>query len=119
MKKISYGGEWSASCSGHFTPRERIPSAHWVWDCIGPRTSLDTTGMRKIFVPGGNLTLIIQPIAYNYKDWPTPEHKEEIVQSTKRSTYSILIVVHLNCVSCILVAHIFQSRSDLNFIYKL
>jgi hypothetical protein len=24
------GGEWPASHSGHFTPRERAPGTHWI-----------------------------------------------------------------------------------------
>jgi len=24
------GGEWSASCPGHFTPRERAPDTNWT-----------------------------------------------------------------------------------------
>jgi hypothetical protein len=30
-----HGGEWSASRSGRFTPRERAPGTHWIggWEC--------------------------------------------------------------------------------------
>jgi hypothetical protein len=35
------GGEWSASRSGHFTARERVPSTHWIGGWVGLRASLD------------------------------------------------------------------------------
>jgi len=35
-------GEWSASCPGCFTPRERAPGTQWKGGWVGPRTSLDT-----------------------------------------------------------------------------
>jgi len=35
------GGEWSASRSGRFTPRERAPSTHWIGGWVGPRAGLD------------------------------------------------------------------------------
>jgi hypothetical protein len=31
------GGEWSASRTGHFTPRERAPSTHWIKGWVGPQ----------------------------------------------------------------------------------
>jgi hypothetical protein len=42
------GGEWSASHSSCFTPRERGPSIHWTGDWVGPRASLDKVEKRKI-----------------------------------------------------------------------
>jgi len=44
------GGEWSSSCPGHFTPRERTHRTHWNWGWVGPR------------VPAGDQTPVIQPI---------------------------------------------------------
>jgi hypothetical protein len=35
------GGEWSASCPGHFSPRERVPGTHWIGGQVGPRAGLD------------------------------------------------------------------------------
>jgi hypothetical protein len=35
------GGEWSASWSGCFTPRERAPGTHWIRGWVGPRAVLD------------------------------------------------------------------------------
>jgi hypothetical protein len=45
------GGEWSASCPGHFTPRERAPGIHWIGGWVGPRTILDVVVERKIPSP--------------------------------------------------------------------
>jgi hypothetical protein len=45
------GGEWSASCPGHFTPRERVPGTRWIGGWEGPRASLDMVVMRKIPSP--------------------------------------------------------------------
>jgi hypothetical protein len=36
-----HGGEWSASHSGRFTPRERAPDTHWIGGWVGPRAGLD------------------------------------------------------------------------------
>jgi hypothetical protein len=35
------GGEWPASCPGHFTPEERALSTHWIGGWVSPRTGLD------------------------------------------------------------------------------
>jgi hypothetical protein len=43
----TYGGEWSASCSCHFTPGERLPSTHFIGGWVGPRAGLDAV-KRKI-----------------------------------------------------------------------
>jgi hypothetical protein len=32
-------GEWSSSCPGHFTPRERAPSTHWIGGWVDPGAS--------------------------------------------------------------------------------
>jgi hypothetical protein len=32
------GGEWSASCPGHFIPRERAPGTQWIGGWVGPCT---------------------------------------------------------------------------------
>jgi hypothetical protein len=34
------GGEWSASRTGRFTPRERAPGTHWIGGWVGPRAIL-------------------------------------------------------------------------------
>jgi hypothetical protein len=35
------GGEWSASCPGHFTPSEKTLGTLWTGDSVGPRACLD------------------------------------------------------------------------------
>jgi hypothetical protein len=34
------GGEWSVSCPGYFTTRERDPGTHWIGGWVGPRAVL-------------------------------------------------------------------------------
>jgi hypothetical protein len=65
------GGEWSASRSGRFTPRERAPDTHWLGDWVGPIVVLDAVVKRKIPSPRreSNLrTPIVQPVAQRYTD---------------------------------------------------
>jgi hypothetical protein len=45
------GGEWSASRTGRFIPRERAPSAHWIRGWLDPRAGLDAVERRKIPSP--------------------------------------------------------------------
>jgi len=45
------GDEWSASCPGRFTPRERAPGTRWIGGWVGPRAGLDTVIKRKIHSP--------------------------------------------------------------------
>jgi hypothetical protein len=35
------GGEWSASCPSHFTPRETAPAILWIRGWVGARVNLD------------------------------------------------------------------------------
>jgi hypothetical protein len=42
------GGEWSASCPGHFTIRVRDRSIHWIGGCMGPSASVVAMSERKI-----------------------------------------------------------------------
>jgi hypothetical protein len=35
------GGEWSTSCPGRFTPRERAPGTYCVGSWVDPRAGLD------------------------------------------------------------------------------
>jgi hypothetical protein len=41
------GGEWSASRSGPFTPRERAPGTHWIEGWVDLRAGLHTVTRRK------------------------------------------------------------------------
>jgi hypothetical protein len=47
------GGEWSASRSSRFTPRERAPCAHWIGGWEDPITGLDDMEKRKFFTLSG------------------------------------------------------------------
>jgi hypothetical protein len=44
------GGEWSASRTGRFTPREGDPGTHWIGDWVGPTAVLDAVVKRKITI---------------------------------------------------------------------
>jgi hypothetical protein len=66
------GGEWSASQSGRFIPRERAPGTHWIGGWVGPRAVLDSVVKRKIPSTHRELnprTPIIQPVDQSYTDW--------------------------------------------------
>jgi hypothetical protein len=39
-------GEWSASCPGCFTPRERAPITLWIGGWVGHKVSLDAVMMK-------------------------------------------------------------------------
>jgi hypothetical protein len=68
------GGEWSASCPGHFTPEERAPGTHWIGSWVGPRAGLDDVEKRKFLtIPGLELwPPVIQPIASCYTSCAIP-----------------------------------------------
>jgi hypothetical protein len=66
------GSEWSASCSGRFTPRERAPGTPYIGGWVGPRIVLDTVVRRKIPSlrrESKPRTPIVQPLAQRYTDW--------------------------------------------------
>jgi hypothetical protein len=47
------GGEWLASCPGHFTPGEKAHGTHWTGDGLGPTAGLDDVEKRKyLTLPG-------------------------------------------------------------------
>jgi hypothetical protein len=65
------GGEWSASRSGRFTPRERAPDNHWIGSWVGPRAVLDVVVKRKIPSPrrkSNPRTPIFHLVAQRYTD---------------------------------------------------
>jgi len=45
------GGEWSASRTGRFIPRERTPGTHWIRGWVVPRAGLNAVVKRKIPSP--------------------------------------------------------------------
>jgi hypothetical protein len=60
------GGEWSVSCTGCFTPRERAPGTHWIGGWVGLRAILDKVLKRKIPSPHRESNPnhpIVQPVA--------------------------------------------------------
>jgi hypothetical protein len=66
------GGEWSASRSGHFIPRERVPGIHWIGGWVGSRAGLDVVMKRNILSPcreSNPRTPIVQPVPSRYTDW--------------------------------------------------
>jgi hypothetical protein len=42
------GGEWSSSCSCHFTPRETAPGTHCRGGWVGPTSGLDIMEKRNL-----------------------------------------------------------------------
>jgi hypothetical protein len=65
------GGEWSASCPGRFTPKERAPGTHWIGGSVGPRAVLHAVAKKKIpslRLESNPRTLIVQPLAQRYTD---------------------------------------------------
>jgi hypothetical protein len=48
------GGEWSASCTCHFTPGKRTLSAHWIGGWVGPRAGLDAVEKRNFLTLQGH-----------------------------------------------------------------
>jgi hypothetical protein len=70
-------GEWSASCLGRFTPKERAPGTHWIGGWMGPRASVDTAVRRKIpnpcrdsnpYHPASSNTLLASVLWYEVKN---------------------------------------------------
>jgi hypothetical protein len=53
------GGEWSASCPGHFTPEEEAPGTHWIGGWVDPRAGLNAVENRKFLTLPG---LELQPL---------------------------------------------------------
>jgi hypothetical protein len=73
------GGEWSASCPGRFTPRERSSGTHWIRGWVGPRAILDAVVKRKIPSPrreSNPRNPIFQPVAQRYTDWAIAAPKQ-------------------------------------------
>jgi hypothetical protein len=48
-----FGGKWSASRPGRFTPGKRATGTHWIGGWVDPRTGLDDMEKRKFFTPPG------------------------------------------------------------------
>jgi hypothetical protein len=73
LSSALHGGEWSASCPGRFTRRERTSGVHWIGGWVGPKAVLYALVKRKIPSPrreSNPRTPIIQPIAQRYHGPP-------------------------------------------------
>jgi hypothetical protein len=49
-----FGGQWSATRPGRFTPGKKVHGTYWIGGWVGPRTGLD---MKKKFLPLAGLEL--------------------------------------------------------------
>jgi hypothetical protein len=47
------GGEWSTSCAGCFTGRERAPATNWMGGWVGLRVGLDAMEKKKMLPLAG------------------------------------------------------------------
>jgi hypothetical protein len=57
-----FGGEWSASRPGRFTPQERAPGIHWEGSWVGPSAGLDYVEKGKFLtLPGLELRPLGRP----------------------------------------------------------
>jgi hypothetical protein len=64
------GGEWSASCSVRFTPKERAPVIHWIGGWVGQRAGLDDVDNRKLFtLPRLGFRPLYRPDRGQSLDW--------------------------------------------------
>jgi hypothetical protein len=67
---VLFGGEWSSSLPGRFTPGERAPGTHWMGGWLGPRAGLYDMEKRKFLtLPGLELRPLGRPaVASRYTD---------------------------------------------------
>jgi hypothetical protein len=74
-------GEWSASHSGRFTPREVALCTHWIGGWVGPSAGVDTVVKRKIPSPcresKSDLPALSQ-VSINIEMQDVPETLQEI-----------------------------------------
>jgi hypothetical protein len=66
------GGEWLASRSGCFTPKERTPGTHWIGGWVDTRAFLNAVVKWKIPSTrrkSNHRTPIVQPVAQSYTYW--------------------------------------------------
>jgi hypothetical protein len=56
------GGEWSTSCPGRFTTRERAPGTNWIGGWVDLKADLDDLEKRKFLtLPGLELRPLCRP----------------------------------------------------------
>jgi hypothetical protein len=68
-----HGGDWSASRSGRFTPRERAPGTRLRGGWVGPRAVLDAVVKRKI--PSFSRGEFANRMTVSFSEW-TLFHRE-------------------------------------------
>jgi hypothetical protein len=59
LTSVLFGGEWSASRRGRFTPGGRTPGTQWIGGCVGTRAGLYAAEKRKCLTLLG---LELQPL---------------------------------------------------------
>jgi hypothetical protein len=71
LTSVLDGGEWSASCPGRFTARERATGIHWIGGWGGPRAVLDAVKRKipSLRRESNPRTPSVQPVAQRYTDW--------------------------------------------------
>jgi len=62
-------GKWSVSRFGRFTPKKKPPEPHWTGDWVSLGVDLGALARRKIRIPAGNTTPVIELIASHFTDW--------------------------------------------------
>jgi hypothetical protein len=72
------GGEWSPSHRGHFTPREKSPSAHRINDQVDFRADLNALAERKTLTPAANWSSIPDRPVRNSATVPTATYGSSI-----------------------------------------
>jgi hypothetical protein len=62
LTSVLFGGEWSTSLPGRFTPEERATGTHWIGGWVGRRAGLDDVEKRKFLtIPGLELRPLGRP----------------------------------------------------------
>jgi hypothetical protein len=99
LTSVLFGGEWSDSCPGRFTPGERAPVTHWIWSWMGPIADLgDMEKWKFLRPPGLQLDLlVVQPVASRYTDCAIPAlglpYRLSIISTAVYCCYLMLLFV--------------------------
>jgi hypothetical protein len=75
------GGEWSASCPGHFTPGKRASGTHWIRGWVDPWAGVDDMVKWK-FLPPSPAQI---PTPWSSSRWPVaiPSTLSQVLRSLK------------------------------------
>ena len=74
-QRVNFGircDEWSASCTGRFTPEKATPGTDWREGCVDRTTGLDDLDVIIFFIPAWNRTTIprtFSPYPSHYTDY--------------------------------------------------